>query len=347
MSLQVEIVDPRSYEGWDNLVLSLNDYSFFHSAAWARVLCDTYGYTPRYFLFKYGDRVKGLIPVMDIKSILTGRRGVSLPFSDFCNPMLDGCAPSQNMFEQMISYGKKFGWKRVEFRGAERLLTGVRPHISYLCHTLSLLPDEEKIFLTLKDNTRRNIKKAMREKGLEVRILESHDSIREFYRLNCMTRKQHGLPPQPYSFFEKVYNHVISKNLGFIVVAYFQKKAIAANMYFHFRDKAIFKYGASDRIYQSLRAGNLVMWEAIKRCKENGYHELHFGRTESQNQGLRKFKIGWGTKEYTINYFKYDLVKNSFLKEDSNPLELFNKIFKKTPVPILQAVGASLYRHMA
>jgi len=41
-------------------------------------------------------------------------------------------------------------------------------------------------------------------------------------------------------------------------------KNIASAVYFHFGDKAIYKYGASDRKYQHLRANNLVMWEAIR-----------------------------------------------------------------------------------
>jgi hypothetical protein len=45
----MEIIDPTNFPNWDELLLSTPGYSFFHSSAWARVLKDSYGYTPWYF----------------------------------------------------------------------------------------------------------------------------------------------------------------------------------------------------------------------------------------------------------------------------------------------------------
>jgi len=33
----------------------------------------------------------------------------------------------------------------------------------------------------------------------------------EYYRLHCLTRKRHGLPPQPTGFFQKIQEHIIAK----------------------------------------------------------------------------------------------------------------------------------------
>jgi lipid II:glycine glycyltransferase (peptidoglycan interpeptide bridge formation enzyme) len=107
-----------------------------------------------------------------------------------------------------------------------------------------------------------------------------------------MTRKEHGLPPQPFHFFKKIHDHIISKNLGVVVLASFDRENVAGAIYFHIGEKAVFKYGASDKKFQHLRANNLVMWEAIKWYSQNGYRSLCFGRTEPENQGLLQFKSG-------------------------------------------------------
>ena len=207
------------------------------------------------------------------------------------------------------------------------------------------LSDENKIFSNFRDSTRRNIRKAINE-GVEVTINNSWESIKEFYRLNCLTRREHGLPPQPYYFFKKIYEHVISKDLGFVALATHGKKTIAGAVFFHLGEKALYKYGASDKYYQHLRANNLVMWETIKWYSQNGYKSLCFGRTEPENKGLIQFKNGWGAKESRIFYYKYDMGKGAFVKDSSGVTGFYNKLFSHMPLPLLKLSGTLLYKHM-
>ena len=96
---------------------------------------------------------------------------------------------------------------------------------SYLVHTLDLTPGGDALFKNLRDTTRRNIKKSLRE-GVTTAFHTSQESVASFYRLNCTTRKEHGLPPQPYSFFEKLHEHVISRNLGFVALASIREETL-------------------------------------------------------------------------------------------------------------------------
>jgi lipid II:glycine glycyltransferase (peptidoglycan interpeptide bridge formation enzyme) len=170
--------------------------------------------------------------------------------------------------------------------------------------------------------------------------------VKAFCRLNAITRRDHGLPPQPRRFFQNVYDHILSREMGFIVLASCRRAAIAANLYFHFGDQLIYKYGASDRAFQHLRANNLVMWEAIQWGCEHGCTSLCFGRTEPDNEGLRQFKAGWGARERLIKYYRYDLQKSAFIKAPMMINPLYKKIFSKLPIPALNMLGSILYRHM-
>ena len=134
--------------------------------------------------------------------------------------------------------------------------------------------------------------------------------------------------------------------MGFIVLASFRGAPIAANVYFYFGDQILYKYGASDRAFQHLRANNLVMWEAIKWGCDRGYRTLCFGRTEPDNEGLRQFKAGWGAREHLIKYYRFDLRKDAFIKTPTIVNPLYKKIFSKLPIPALNMLGRILYRHM-
>ncbi|MGA2317724.1 MAG: peptidoglycan bridge formation glycyltransferase FemA/FemB family protein [Thermodesulfobacteriota bacterium] len=343
--MDIQIINPITYPGWDDLVVSHPDYSFFHSSAWARVLFESYHYTPKYFTIINDGKLLALIPVMEVNSFLTGKRGVSLPFTDYCKPIIANGISFQNLLEHIIENGKKCGWKSLELRSSSDLLPSTMPSITYLGHTLGLDNGEQEVFSNFRDSTKRNAQKAVKE-GVEVKIDHSLESLKEFYRLNCMTRREHGLPPQPFHFFKKIYDHVISRNLGFVILASYSGKNIAGAVYFHFGEKAVYKYGASDKKFQHLRANNLVMWEAIQWYSQNGYKNLCFGRTERENQGLIQFKSGWGTTEQQINYYRYDLNKGSFVPGSSKVTGFHNKIFRNLPLPLLKRVGSVLYKHV-
>jgi hypothetical protein len=75
-------VDPLQHPGWDALLSSREDCSFFQSSAWARVLHDTYGHRPLYLCRISNSRLEALLPLMEVSSWCTGKRGVSLPFTD-------------------------------------------------------------------------------------------------------------------------------------------------------------------------------------------------------------------------------------------------------------------------
>ena len=124
-------------------------------------------------------------------------------------------------------------------------------------------------------------------------------------------------------------------NRGFVVNAFWAKKPIASSIYLFFGKKVIYKYGASDKEYQHLRANNLVMWEAIKWCCEHGYESLCLGRTDPGHQGLEQYKVGWGAKEKEIKYYKYDLKKNIFISGSQKRISQYQFILKKMPISIL------------
>jgi hypothetical protein len=343
MHCDIDIINPIDYQGWDDLLVSSQEYTFFHTSAWAKVLWETYHYRPLYFTLLDGNGLLALIPMMEVKSIFTGLRGVSLPFTDYCQAIITKEFQLQDMIDFVKEYGHRCNWKFIEIRGGH--CPDAAGTTFFYRHRLKLTPNSEQIFSRFKDTTKRNIRKAIRE-GVEVNVYRSLEAVREYCRLHYITRKKHGLPPQPRSFFRKIYEHIISKNLGFIALASYGKINIAGSIFFDFKEKAVYKFGASDFKYQHLRANNLVMWEAIKLYAQNGYKSLCFGRTALDNIGLRRFKAGWGTDEQVIDYYKYDLQQNAFVTEASLLRNSHRRIFRIMPITLLKMLGSLLYKHI-
>ena len=119
---------------------------------------------------------------------------------------------------------------------------------------------------------------------------------------------------------------------------------IAASVYFHLGRRAIYKFAASDFRWQHLRANNLVMWTAIQHLAREGFTTLDFGRTDPSNSGLRAFKLGWGTAEARLPYYRYDFRSKTFV-EKADQSRWAGRL-GWLPGPFARLVGALLYPHL-
>jgi hypothetical protein len=341
----VKAVDPREVPDWDGMVAGIEGCTPFHSEAWARVLVDSYGYEPMYLLNGDGEG-RAVLPLMEVRSVLTGRRGVSLPFTDEASALGRSPAAVGRLGEAAIERGRERGWRSVRLRGGEPFGPGTRPSMSYRTHRLDLRLEEAQLFENLSSATRRATRRAERA-GLDVSIEHDADAMRVFCRLNDLTRRTHGLPPQPARFFEAVQRRVLATDLGFVVLARHEGRPIAAAVFLCFGRTAVFKYGASNRRYQSTRANDLVMWRGILACKRAGCHTLRLGRTRRQNEGLLRFKRGWGGVESALHYYTYDLRHDRFTTDRDHADGIHNTLFRHLPLPLSYLAGKALYRHMA
>jgi len=339
-------VNPLELPAWDNLVRSHPGSSFFHGTAWAKVLQDTYGYRPFYFASFDAQRLLTLLPVMEVSSWLTGRRGISLPFTDEC-PLLSSFATApSDLFEQVMACGKARGWRYWQGRGGRKLFSWAPPSVTFFGHTLDLSMGEERLFAGLQSPVRRAIRKGEKE-AVTVEMAQSLEAVQSYYTLHCATRRRHGLPPQPFAWFRNIHQHVLAEKLGQVVLAKLGSQPVAGAVFFHLGDKALYKYAASDPAFPHLRGSNRVIWEAVKWYTRHGYRQLDFGRTSGTNDGLRRFKLGWGAEEHLIEYLKYDLGKRAFVTEADEAEGWHNQVFRRLPLFLSRMIGACLYRHCA
>ena len=106
---------------------------------------------------------------------------------------------------------------------------------------------------------------------------------------------------------------MLAKGHGFVSLAWRADQPVAAAVFLHHGREAVYKFGASDYAFQGLRPNNLVLWESMKKCATAGLTRLHLGRTSLHQEGLRRFKLGFGAVEEQVDYFKYDFRKQAFV----------------------------------
>lgn len=290
---EVNVVDPTSDPDWDGLVASHPGSSFFHSAAWAKVLCKTYGHKPISLLLSKNAEPVALVPLMEVSSPFTGRRGVSLPFTDFCDPLFFGACDWSIISRLLCELARNRNWKHFEIRGGDSSAPWATPSVMFYGHTLDLRSGPEALFAGFAGSVRRAIRKAQLC-DLDVKISQSQEAIVDFYRIHARTRRRQGLPPQPISFFLNIYDLIIKPGSGFVVLASSGERPAAGAVFFHNDHKAVYKFGASDERLQHLRPNNLVLSEAINLLARQGFEKLHLGLYVARKRRPKALQIVLG-----------------------------------------------------
>jgi hypothetical protein len=338
-------MNPLVDREWDDAISAHPDATIFHSTAWARVLVDTYGHRPCYVQMSLNGSVLALIPMMEVQSALTRSRGICLPFSDYCAPLTFSSFGHELVAQKLQQIARERRWSYFELRSHSIVPNDAPASESYYGHFLDLRIGPEALISNFSSSVQRAIRKAQRS-GLNVSIQSSPEAIAQFYKLHVRTRRRHGVPPQPRSFFINIQRHLINPGFGFIVLVECQKDPIAAAIFFRLGRHAIYKFGASDERLQELRANNLAMFEGIRYLAEGGAETLHFGRTDKENEGLRRFKLSWGATEEILDYARFDTASRSWKHSRDSRSTSHRRIFRALPASLNKLAGAMIYPHL-
>ena len=92
--------DPR----WENFVDRHPQASVFHGRGWLEALWRTYGYEPVVYSTDSpsGELTNGVV-LCRVNSWLTGRRLVSLPFTDHCEPLVQDASDRTSLFRALAA----------------------------------------------------------------------------------------------------------------------------------------------------------------------------------------------------------------------------------------------------
>lgn len=283
---------------------------------------------------------------MEVDSWLTGKRGISLPFTDEIELLYTTLNSRDYLYENAFKEAKRRNWKYLELRSGTGYSESVTPSLRYYTHKLGLNQEIQTLLNQCDSPTRRAIRKSERSK-LKVHRSQSLESTAAYYDLHCLTRKRQGVPPQPWRFFKNIHKNVISRGKGSIFLASKESRPIAGALFLHHDKCAMYKFGASNFEYQSMRPNNLVIWKAIQWLVQNRYDRIDFGRTSLGNAGLRRFKQGWGTREEVLSYYRHDISSGNVEQLHDQSSGWYNPIFRTIPKFLSLAIGNLMYKHIA
>lgn len=330
-------------ERWVSFFASNPQANIFHHPAWSQLLAECYGFRPFVSAIddKNGEIIAGL-PTMEVRSWLTGRRWVSLPFTDHCAPLYKNAAALDPLLDGLINLALERGIRKMELREEITCSPCLQLFSPYVLHTLPLDKDISKVDLRIHPMHRRNARTALK-RGVNIEIGWGDEHMKAFYQLHTETRRHKGMPVQPWRFFDSLRQNIMEKNLGVVLLACYQKKIIAGMVMLAWGQTLTYKYGASRLDSLHLRPNDLLFQTAIQWGCEHGFKVLDFGRTDVENKGLRTFKSYWGADESPLTY---SLMSDKPPPVSSGKIDvIMQKIIRKAPLWVCRSAGELLYGH--
>ena len=347
--MNVHHIDPLRDPRWSELVQRHPRASAFHTPGWLDALRRTYGYEPVVYTTSgpRSDLTNGLV-FCRVRSALTGKRMVSLPFSDHCEALVDDAEDLDCLLGSLEREVKKDGWKYVELRSVSPLVeprAGFGPDQVYYFHTIDLRPPSNELFRGFsKTRCQQMIRRAERV-GLTYEEGSSESLLEKFYELLRQTRRRQYLPPQPVQWFrnvatclgEKARVRVVSKDGA----------PVASLFTLTHGGSIVEKYSCSDERVHNLGGVPWLVWKTIQEAKELGLTEFDLGRSDRDAQGLISFKEGWRAIRSTLTYYRCPPSPSAASSAEGWKMRVAKRVFRRLPDPVLTTAGKLLYRHIA
>ena len=353
MNIQVKPLTNKYEKGWNEFIKGPNKAGVWYTLEWRDILKEEYGYKPFYLLAEDDGNVCGVLPLFQIKSIITGNRLVSLPFSYVCGPIATSDAALTLLIAEAERLVVELNCNYLELKMQKAIPeaviqnTGLLANEYYFTSVLTLAKDPKENWKRLDTRrTRWAVNKAIRS-GVKIRTEITEDDINVFHDLKVRTRKKHGSPAPSLGFFKRIMREFAPKGLVKLWLAEYDERVISGLMFYSLKDMVMPAYIASDDRYNSYMPNNLLYWKAIEWGCTNGYRYFDFGRTEPGNESLLKFKSKWGTENHKIPYYYYPMKPDLIsMSRSSLKLNLITEFWKRMPVPLLKIFGPYLLKHV-
>ena len=327
---------------WDAFVLACPQATFFHRIGWRDIYEQVFRHRTHYMLAERGDRVVGVLPLVQLKSMLFGHSLMSLPFAVYGGAATMEPDVTHALHQAAIELSRELGVDHLELRNVMSAEPQWPRQELYVTFRKSLAPDVEANMLAIPRKQRAMVRKGI-QRGLRSEIDTSTDRFFDLYADNL---HRHGTPPHAKRYFEAL-RQTFGDDCELLTVFSPQGKAVSGVLSFYFRDEVLPYYAGDLTDARDLAANDFKYWELMRRACERGLGVFDYGRSKL-GTGSFDFKKNWGFEPAPLHY-EYQLFKRATVPQNnpSNPkYEKAIELWRRMPRGLVNAIGPVLARHL-
>ncbi|MBY0496925.1 MAG: FemAB family PEP-CTERM system-associated protein [Cyanobacteria bacterium] len=337
-SLQVSTATRSDSGAWEAYVDSRGDAAGYHSWRWRDVFANAFGHEPVYLIAREGGVITGVLPMVQIKSLLFGRTLTSLPFVNYGGVMADAPEAGRALVEAAHEEARQRRCSHVELRHIEQQF----PNLPVKRHKVSMrLALGPSMWEGLDRKVRNQIRKAEKSRLTVERGGEA--LVGDFYAVFARNMRDLGTPVYSRRLFEEVLRAFPDRAQLHIVRL--NGTPVAGGFTYRTASMVQLPWASSLRAYNTLCPNVLLYWDAIQFAQQAGASVFDMGRS-TPNEGTFKFKSQWGAEPVPLHW-EYELMTPGALPNVSpaNPTyQLAISLWQKLPLAVTTRVGPMIVR---
>lgn len=352
MALELkELKEEKQYEKWDSYVDRSCTATFFHKSGWKTVIETSFGHASYYFFVEDAGEIKGILPLVHVKSLLFGNALVSTPFCVYGGIVADDTEVRGMLEKAAVDLAEKIQVDHVEMRCFNPLLKNVesaldfqydwKPKDLYVTFRKEIDVDPDVNMKAIPRKQRAMVRKGIKA-GLYGEVVEG---VEELYEAYSESLRNLGTPVFSIDYFRNLKK--VFKDQCEILLIRKESTLVAGVMSFYFKDEVLPYYGGGKDVARSLKGNDFMYWDLMCRAASRGVGVFDYGRSKI-GTGSYSFKKNWGFEQQNLQYVYY-LVRSKSVP-DINPLNPKYKYFiaawKKLPLSVSRAVGPYLAKNL-
>jgi FemAB-related protein (PEP-CTERM system-associated) len=338
--LELQAQDKRE---WDEYVHDSPQACLFHLAGWKDVMEETFGLQSHYLLAKEGNQILGLLPLLQVKSRLSGHYFTSMPGAI--------CTPDEEIAQAL--YGR--AQELVTASGAQYLilrdsrhrwsLPGLATAEDHCTLVVKLHEDPEQIWMGVDRRVRQSTKKAIKS---NVEVLSGPEHLQSLYPIYSRAMREMGTPTLGLAFFRNVLRQFPAHFT--VMMVRHDRRVLGGGFVAYFKDTIYNTWGGMLRQYYDLRPNYILYWETLRYGCENGFQWVDLGRS-AWDSCTYKFKKHWLSEPWPL-YQQYYLNGVSQAppvggtREDDAHYRVFVKLWSRLPLSMTEFLGPRLRKRM-
>ena len=324
---------------WDALTGSHLEATLYHRGPWLEVLRRSFGVRPSVAIISDSGATRAACLLARGNPIR--RSLVSLPFSDFCPPLAVNDSARDSLLSRLALIQNR---PRLELRGvAAGYPWNVLDHFQRW--TLDLSRPFQAIEKAADRETRRHLRRA-REAGVTVESSRGAEAMDFFFNLQLESRRRLGVPSQPLKFFRTVHEVFAQRDSIEVWFALHQGKRIAAVVVLRDGNDLHAKWSA--RVAGSPDGASHLIFMTIAEHHAQHASSLDFGRTDSRNRGLSRFKRELGATPTDLPYSYFPLMPTVTSAENLTGVwQTASRVWRNLPLPVTRVLNNVTYRYLA
>jgi serine/alanine adding enzyme len=338
--------DGQDGQGWQDYVSRSPGASFYHSLEWRDVICRTFGHQARYLVAEQAGAVRGVLPMIEMRSRLFGHFLVSLPFVNYGGILADSPEGEHALANAAVELARRQGASHIELRQSSpptEPLEGwtLRQHKAAL--VIPMQGDPKPHWDGLSSRLRGKVRKA--EKNGALFTSGGREDLEDFYFLYALNMHNLGTPVYSRTFFENVVTQS-GQDVQLLLVRREGRPAAAA-ISIRQGNRMELPWICQDYGAASFNVNEFLYWKCIERACAQGIAELDLGRS-SIDAGTYRFKTQWNPEVRPLHWYYWTAPGRPLpqLSPDNPKYALAVKYWKRIPLAIANRIGPHIVRNI-